>query len=299
MTLSEATQQNYSAWQFAYDYFGRGLFSGGLPGCLITMQRRRAMYGFFFGARFKSYDGKMRPDEIALNPSYLSHSEPRDGLATLVHEMVHQWQHHYGKPSRGGYHNMQWARKMIDVGLVPSDTGQQGGKLVGQRVNHFIRENGPFDRLCDQLLKDGFVIPYVEVNFAEENEAALIAEELETRNSAQLRKQRAEELRKKKAASKSRYTCPGCDLPKHVWGKPGLHVICGECGERFVADATDDGAGEDWSLWRDSPHHQESVSTRDGDARPATGTSEAQPEIHPQISLLQGCSDATEKASKA
>jgi ribosomal protein S27E len=273
MTLSEATQQNYSAWQFAYDYFDSGLFgAGGLPGCLITMQRRRAMYGFFFGARFKSFDGKMRPDEIALNPSYLSHSEPRDGLSTLVHEMVHQWQHHYGKPSRDGYHNMQWARKMIDVGLVPSDTGQQGGKLVGQRVNHFIRENGPFDRLCDQLLKDGFVIPYVEVNVAEENEAELIAEEPETRNSAQLRKQRAEELRKKKAASKSRYTCPGCELPKHVWGKPGLHVICGECSERFVADATDDGAGEDWSLWRDSPH---------------------------QHDVVRVCDDAPEKASRA
>ncbi len=107
------------------------------------------------------------------------------------------------------------------------------------------------------------------------------SEELETQSIAQLRKQQTEELRKKKTASKSRYTCPGCDLPKHVWGKPGLHVICGECGGRFEADASDDGAGENWSLWGNSRR-----------------THETQSEICPQISQRQGRSEATVKTTR-
>ena len=32
--------------------------------------------------------------------------------------MCHQWQQHFGKPSRNGYHNKQWADKMESVGLI-------------------------------------------------------------------------------------------------------------------------------------------------------------------------------------
>ena len=58
--------------------------------------------------------------------------------STLVHEMCHLWQEDFGKPSRGGYHNRQWADKMIQVGLMPTDTGEPGGQLTGQRVTHYI-----------------------------------------------------------------------------------------------------------------------------------------------------------------
>jgi hypothetical protein len=39
-----------------------------------------------------------------------------------VHEMAHVWQHAHGKPSRNGYHNKEWAAKMDERGLIPSDT---------------------------------------------------------------------------------------------------------------------------------------------------------------------------------
>jgi hypothetical protein len=55
-----------------------------------------------------------------------------------VHEMVHVWQHAFGKPSAGGYHNKQWAAKMKAVGLQPSSTGYVGGKETGQRVTHYV-----------------------------------------------------------------------------------------------------------------------------------------------------------------
>lgn len=39
--------------------------------------------------------------------------------------------------------------------------------------------------------------------------------------------------KKKKVASKAKYTC-SCKF--NIWGKPGLHVICGTCNDRFICD---------------------------------------------------------------
>lgn len=65
-------------------------------------------------------------DEIAMNPVYFSIRTIKATLSTLVHEMVHQWQFHFGKAGRRGYHNKEWAALMERVGLMPSDTGQAG-----------------------------------------------------------------------------------------------------------------------------------------------------------------------------
>jgi hypothetical protein len=65
-------------------------------------------------------------------------------LATLVHEMVHLEQDHFGTPSRSGYHNKEWAAWMDRVGLTPSNTGAPGGKRTGQQVTHYIVPDGPF-----------------------------------------------------------------------------------------------------------------------------------------------------------
>ena len=43
-----------------------------------------------------------------------------------------------------------------------------------------------------------------------------------------------QETRKKKAASKTRYSCPACEL--NVWGKPGINVKCGDCDETMEAE---------------------------------------------------------------
>ena len=34
--------------------------------------------------------------------------------------------------------------------------------------------------------------------------------------------------------NKVRYTCPGCNL--HLWGKPEVNVICGDCEEHLLED---------------------------------------------------------------
>jgi predicted SprT family Zn-dependent metalloprotease len=106
----------------------------------------------FAEGRFGTVDGCETTDEIALNPSHFRSRTTAEVLSTLVHEMAHLWQHHHGKPSRASYHNKEWAVKMRALGLIPSDTGQPGGKQTGQKVSHYIEEGGAFDVACTALI---------------------------------------------------------------------------------------------------------------------------------------------------
>jgi predicted SprT family Zn-dependent metalloprotease len=197
--MLQPTRHQYGELDTAYDHFNTTLFSGELPRCLITLQRKSKAAGFFHGNRFVTWDGVEVTDEIALNPTLFRHLTVEDTLSTLVHEQAHLWQHHFGQPSRSGYHNREWANKMDSLGLMASDTGEPGGKRTGQRVTHWIQPDGPFARSCADLLETGFVLPYV---------------------------QRTDDIKaSKKAESKTKFTCRKCG--SNAWGRPELEIICG------------------------------------------------------------------------
>lgn len=214
---TDPTRTTYQGLTEAYDFFNQRLFGGRLPRCLITMQRQRGAYGYFAGKRFGTRDGQEVTDEIALNPAHFRSRTTRASLSTLAHEMCHLEQDHFGKPSRKAYHNREWAGMMKAIGLMPSDTGLPGGKETGQKVSHYIEAGGPFDCACAELEKSGFAVRYVEL-------------------------WGDEQARKKKAASKTKYTCPDCGL--NAWGKPEIHIVCGDCDERMEADAPEGEGGE-------------------------------------------------------
>ncbi len=202
----DPTRKTYNGLTEAYDYFNKRLFDGQLPACLITMQRKGRAYGYFAGGRFGSKDGGEVADEIALNPSHFKDRTTEQSLSTLVHEMAHLWQHHFGKPSRTGYHNKEWAARMVAIGLIPSDTGEVGGKPVGQHMTHYIQPGGRFQKAFARLSARGFDPLYVELWGDDET---------------------ARKARKVKAASKTRYTCPDCG--QNAWAKPEALLICGAC----------------------------------------------------------------------
>ncbi len=207
--------RTYTSLDAAYECFNRELFGGHLPPCLITMQRHKGAYGYFSGERFASVDAPQEvTDEIALNPAHFAGRTPTETLSTLVHEMVHLWQHHSGNPSRNGYHNKQWAAKMREVGLIPVSIDQPG-KEVGQKVTHTIEQHGRFDQVCTAWLHTSTPILYHDL--AGEGDAT----------------------RKKKAASKTKFTCPACE--QNAWAKPGAHLICGDCSEEMEAEQPEDG----------------------------------------------------------
>ncbi|MFZ1427403.1 MAG: SprT-like domain-containing protein [Geminicoccaceae bacterium] len=207
--MTTPTKRTYDGLNHAYGFFNDRLFGGRLPPCLITMQRSKKAYGYFAGGRFGTRDGREVTDEIALNPSHFSSRTTEQSLSTLVHEMTHLEQHHFGTPSRSGYHNREWAGLMRAVGLIPSDTGAPGGKETGQSVTHYIEPAGRFEQACAELIQQGFGVPYVE----------LWADEA---------------ARKKKAASKTKYTCPACAV--NAWAKPETRLICGDCEELMLGE---------------------------------------------------------------
>lgn len=204
---TKPTEKQYKALQAAYDFFNQHLFANELPECLIVLNRKRGAHGYFWSESFQSArdNGATKIDEIALNPATL-HRGDHIVLATLVHEMVHLWQAHFGKPSRNAYHNKEWAIKMQAVGLQPSTTGAIGGKETGQKVSHYIVDGGKFQQLVRQFLKDTTCIDWY-------------SHDMLSRSS--------------KAKNKVVYICPDCGMK--VWGKSDLYIKCGDCSQELKA----------------------------------------------------------------
>ena len=203
------THDTYSQLDHAYQHFNKTLFGNRLPQCVITLHRKKGAYGYFWADTWSQRDGKQVTDEIALNPETFQDRSVTNVLSTLVHEMCHLEQHHFGKPSRSGYHNKEWAQMMEAVGLVPTDNGEIDGKRTGQRMTHYIAPGDRFEKACEKLLASGFTIPWQAIT-------------------------RDEETARKKAASKTRYSCPGCEL--NAWAKPGARLVCFDCEVELVAE---------------------------------------------------------------
>ena len=89
---------------------------------------------------------------------------------------------------------------MIAVGLVPTHTGEPGGKQTGQRVTRYIEEGGSYDTNWMLLAESGFTLEYQDRYALKPIDVQKI---------------------------KVRYACPACSI--HVWGKPDLHLVCADC----------------------------------------------------------------------
>lgn len=233
------TQEFYGHFQYLYDFFNRELFEGVLPNCMIVVIRKKRTFGMFIKGRWEKSDDRTT-DEIAINPTYFDKYPLIEILQTLVHEMAHQWQYHFGKPSRYSYHNKEWANKMISIGLMPSTTGLPGGKITGQKMMDYPIANGPFVNASNKLLqentfkdlwfdklKEHSVIPISQEVFSLVYESSGLSEVLiessdqggtagASNNSSPIK-----DIKKYKI----KYTCEGCSA--NVWGKPELHIKCG------------------------------------------------------------------------
>ena len=195
--------QTYVLLLTAFDHFNRSLFAGRLPDCLITLQRKANTHGYFSPRKFAAISGDAQADEIALNPAHFRVCTPKDVCSTLVHEMVHLWQEHFGKPSRSGYHNAQWAAVMRRIGLEPVSAD---GKGTGYSVSHVIVEGGPFDLSYQVFESTGEALQWGDA-FA-----------------------RSDEPRKPKRET---FVCPSCD--QKVLGVSKTRVRCEWCGLPMVA----------------------------------------------------------------
>jgi hypothetical protein len=208
--------RQYITLAAAFDFFNRRLFQGQLPPAIITLQRKAGSHGYYSAGRFEGRDHDRETDEIALNPGTFAGRSDRDILSTLLHEMVHHWQAHFGKPGRGRYHNEEWADKMESLGLVATHTGQPEGRRVGQRMTHYIVIEGPFDLACKELFAGGIRLEWQ-------------SREWHTH-------------RPRARSSKTKYTCPRCGL--NAWAKPDANLNCGDCHRSMLSGGSTRGAGK-------------------------------------------------------
>lgn len=202
------TAETYTGLDRAFDHFNTHLFDGRLPPVVFTLTRKRNAHGYFWAEQFEHRADGDTTHEIALNPNTMSR-DLKSILSTLVHEMTHLEQQEYGKPSKNGHHNREWVRLMERVGLIPTATGELGGKQTGRSVTHVIDEGGAFDEACDNLIATGFDLPY----FTKPREAG---------------------ADKKKDLSKVKRECPCCSAK--AWAKQGMRIVCGDCDETMIEE---------------------------------------------------------------
>lgn len=184
----------------AFAHFNKALFDGKLPVAVLTVQRKRGANGYFWHDQMRGRETEERWDEIAMNPDTFDRDD-RAILSTLVHEMCHHEQQHFGTPPKKAYHNKEWASMMKAVGLIPSTDGTPNGKETGRKCTHYIEEGGRFDVACAELLKTGWKLDWMAT-------PGIGGE-------------------KKKDKSKVKFTCPDCG--QNAWAKETAKITCGDC----------------------------------------------------------------------
>jgi hypothetical protein len=214
--------EQYVTLETAYRWLNCEFFEGKLPGAIITLTRHSGAYGYFATRRFAAKVARpdfTEADEIALNPDHFTR-EDIEVFSTLLHELVHQWQFHFGTPSRAGYHNREWADKMLEVGLTPSDTGQEGGKQTGQHMTHYITPGGRFASAFAQKL---FKVEWASIEYPGAQLPPVGGPEPTAPGKG-----------KKTPVSKQKFSCPQCG--QNAWAKPSAHLVCGDCELDMIAD---------------------------------------------------------------
>lgn len=245
---NKPTLEFYNLFECVYEHYNNILFNSMLKSPLITITRKSTVAGYYSPRRWTNFSRTNIVDEISINPEIFSINPIDEICQTLVHEMCHQWQHNFGKPSRAGYHNKEWADKMEEVGLMPSTTGKEGGNKTGQSMSDYIIHKGVFEIATNELKeKEIFKNLYFETknSFDEkkldetpynnyESSSPDVIESLseENYNSFQINNISYEQVSSgNKNKNRVKYTCETCGT--NVWGKPDIKIICGECKNNY------------------------------------------------------------------
>jgi len=214
------TSQAYHEVELAFELFNRELFDGCLPGCLITFQRKgSSTRGYYAAQRFSAVDGTIA-GEIALNPRLFKHRPFAATMSTLVHEMCHHWQACFGMPSRGGYHNKEWAAKMCWLGLRPTRTGEREGPMTGQCMTHVILPDGRFEQALEKLRPMVPTLTWFDAEGAEVLPKGLAGSDVMPKPNL--------------SGRRTVYRCPSCRL--RMEGRSNAFVICGTCELQMLSE---------------------------------------------------------------
>jgi len=208
-TDTTPTGKTYTELDRAYVAFNVALFDGDLPGCLITLTRRRRSQGFIKLGQFCSSDRSETTDEIGLNPQRFDGVPDDEIQALLVRLMCHQWRAYQDRPpKKPSYCDEVTASKLESLGLVPTDTGKPGGRRTGSNIGHYIIEDGLFAGVAAARKFDRDRLFY------------------------DLSKEQDPRERRNKAT----FTCPLCKI-KRYGDTPKAPPLCGSCSVAALGGA--------------------------------------------------------------
>ena len=244
------TLATYGALEHAFDHFNRDLFDARLPRCLLTLRSSSRTHGYLHRRRFVNV-GSVQVDELGINPGYFAIQSAKEVLATVVHEMVHHWQNHFGSPSKSLPHNREWAGKMEAIGLMPSHTGLPGGKRTGRTMSDYMLPDGSFIQSAMRLIEAGFRLPWLD------SHVSMAAEKMQLRRDALAASGVAvvggepplvmassqglalpinEPAPRPETPARGRYVCPQCGI--RAWAAPETDLACGTCDIPLEPDQT-------------------------------------------------------------
>lgn len=219
------TTMQFKTLDDLYKYYNTVLFEGSLADCIVNLSRDKRSFGFFAANRWEKAGEADTAvvHEISINPDYMTRTD-KAWHSTLVHEMCHLWQWDAGKPSRRGYHNKEWALKMQEVGLMPSDTGAPEGLKVGQSMSHYVIEGGAYEQAFNTLSDEDLK------NLRLQYKPAFSGEDLtpgrKRGGGTEAGTEEGEGEQEPKSGKRQKYTC-SCE--NKVWGKSGLKLFCPDC----------------------------------------------------------------------
>ena len=112
--------------------------------CVASLPANR--YGHFR----QKHNGFGLLGEIAINSRYLTgRRQAWQVLGTLLHEVLHAWQHVHGNPSERNHHNREFRAKAEELGLYIDEKGVTG-YAGNSQFKELLRRNGvnvPFDEV--------------------------------------------------------------------------------------------------------------------------------------------------------
>jgi len=133
---------NPLAWELYWwvDFFNIVFFKGEpVPTPALTFERSRVNTLGFYRVGFNDFAVK---DQINLNKLYIN--RPLfETLQTLVHEMVHSWEHIYvpeEKRTKSWYHTTAFRDKLAQIGILADEKGCH--QAVGDPFRHILRQHG-------------------------------------------------------------------------------------------------------------------------------------------------------------
>ncbi len=204
----------YAELRDLVDALNRALFTPVLPTAMLLVRGRRRPAG----AEQPVCWGQWRQvpwgpyPALTLNTEALAQDSDAALLGALVHEMVHLWQAQPGhvRPLEG-HHNREWARQMLLLGLMPSDTGVPGGRTTGRHMSQFLVPRGRVHGLAvrwqaaQRPLLSWHLMPLLDLLSVTPRRAG--------------------------GPTRHRLTCPTCTA--QAWAHCGTRLLCGTCQTRL------------------------------------------------------------------